>query len=126
MLFRVKNEKGVSAIEFAIILPLLIIIVFGIVQFGPAFFTAISLTHAAREAVRRAAVEEYVEEDVLNGIPDYVKNRISNLTVAIDEPLDAIGEPVTATVSAIYHFTIPLVGSWDKNLNCVASMRQEK
>lgn len=126
MFLGLKKEKGASAVEFAFILPLLVLIAFGIVQFGPAFFSVISLTHAAREAVRRAAVEEYVEEDVINDIPDYVKNRINNLTIVIDEPLDAIGEPVTATVSATYHFTIPLMGAWDRDLSCIATMRQEK
>jgi hypothetical protein len=126
MLFRLKKQNGTSAIEFAIVLPLLILIVFGIVQFGPAFFSVISLTHAAREAVRRAAVEEYVEEDVLDGIPDYVKSRVSDLTIDIDEEFDVIGDPVKASVSGIYHFNIPLMGSWNKTFNCVATMRQEK
>jgi hypothetical protein len=134
MFFKIKKEKGASAVEFAIVLPLLILMVFGIVQFGPAFFCVISLTHAAREAVRRAAVEEYVEEEVINGIPDYVKNRISDLSIVIEPssydsgapPNDVIGSPVTATVSARYHFNIPLMGSWNKDFDCVATMRQEK
>jgi len=50
------NEKGQNLVEFALVVPLLLILVFGIAEFGRAWMTQNILTGAAREAVRIAAV----------------------------------------------------------------------
>ncbi|GAA2159931.1 TadE family protein [Humibacillus xanthopallidus] len=42
--------------EFAILLPLVFLIIAGIVDFGTAFFTKIELTNAAREGARAAVI----------------------------------------------------------------------
>lgn len=127
MFLRLKKEKGTAAVEFAIILPILILLVFGIIQFGPAFLYTISFTQAAREVARLAAVEEPVDTAaIIDNIPVFAGHPVSGLTITIDEPIDAIGEPVSATVSAQYDFTIPLMGSWSKNLAITTTMRQEQ
>ena len=46
------SERGAAAVEFAIILPVLVMLVFGIVEFGFVFNRWLSMTHAAREGVR--------------------------------------------------------------------------
>jgi len=51
-----KNEKGQSLVEFALVVPMLLILVFGIEEFGRAWMTKNILTGAAREAVRIMAV----------------------------------------------------------------------
>ena len=127
MFLRLKKEKGAAAVEFALILPILVLIVFGIIQFGPAFLYTISFTQTAREVARLAAVEEIIDATaILAKIPVFAGHPVSGLTITIDEPIDAIGEPVSATVSAQYGFTIPLMGSWSKNLAITTTMRQEK
>lgn len=56
---RTRNrDRGVTVIEFAIILPLLLMVVFGIVEFGRAYQARLTVTHAAREGVRVLAVTE--------------------------------------------------------------------
>jgi Flp pilus assembly protein TadG len=50
------NEKGASAVEFAIILPLLVIMVFGIIEFGLLFYDKAVVTNASREAARAGIV----------------------------------------------------------------------
>src|SRR5665811_2437938 len=49
------DEDGAALVEFAILAPLLIMLLFGIVTAGLAFNHSISLTHSAREASRQAA-----------------------------------------------------------------------
>lgn len=49
--------RGASAVEFALLLPFLLMIVFGIIEFGFIFNTQISLTQAVREGVRVEALE---------------------------------------------------------------------
>lgn len=51
-----KNQKGQTLVEFALILPIIIIILFGITEFGRAFYSYIVITNAAREGARAGVV----------------------------------------------------------------------
>jgi len=53
---RKRSDRGTAAVEFALVLPVLLLIVFGIIDFGRALNAQISLTGAAREGVRLAAL----------------------------------------------------------------------
>jgi Flp pilus assembly protein TadG len=46
------NEKGAAVVEFAVVLPLLLLIVFGIVEFSFLLYNQAMLTNAAREGAR--------------------------------------------------------------------------
>ena len=52
----VRGNRGQSVIEFALVLPLLLVILFGITEFGRAWMTVNILTSAAREGCRLAVV----------------------------------------------------------------------
>lgn len=52
----VRRNRGQSVIEFALILPLLLVLLFGITEFGRAWMTVNILTSAAREGCRLAVV----------------------------------------------------------------------
>jgi Flp pilus assembly protein TadG len=51
-----KSESGTSAVEFALVLPVFLTILYGIVQFGLVFMAQNNMTNAAREAARAMAV----------------------------------------------------------------------
>jgi Flp pilus assembly pilin Flp len=53
---RSTGENGAAAVEFALLLPLLVLLLFGFIQFGTAFNARIQATNAAREAARLAVV----------------------------------------------------------------------
>jgi Flp pilus assembly protein TadG len=56
---RVRDrERGATAVEFALLLPVLLLIVFGIIDFGRALNAQITLTQAAREGARLAALNQ--------------------------------------------------------------------
>src|SRR5438270_9364969 len=50
------DERGVALIEFALVLPLLLLIMFGMIDFGKAFNYWNDETHLANEAARQAVV----------------------------------------------------------------------
>jgi Flp pilus assembly protein TadG len=52
----IKNERGQTMTEFAMILPLFVVLLFGVIQFGIAFNNYVSLTDAVRAASRKGAV----------------------------------------------------------------------
>jgi hypothetical protein len=47
-----RKEVGSAAVEFALVLPLVVLLIFGLIDFGRLFFVKISLTSASREAAR--------------------------------------------------------------------------
>jgi len=49
---KAKPLKGQSLIEFALLLPVLALIIFGVLELGRAFFAFIAITNAAREGAR--------------------------------------------------------------------------
>lgn len=55
---RSSADRGAVAIEFALVLPLLVILVFGIIDFGRLFNAQETLTQAAREGARLAALND--------------------------------------------------------------------
>ena len=51
-----KSEKGQSLVEFALVLPLLILLLFGIIDFGRIFNAYLTIDHAGRDAARTASI----------------------------------------------------------------------
>jgi Flp pilus assembly protein TadG len=54
---RLREQRGASAVEFALIVPVLIVLVLGIAEFGHAFQVQGTLSAAAREGVRAMALQ---------------------------------------------------------------------
>jgi Flp pilus assembly protein TadG len=52
-----RTERGAAAVEFALVLPILLVLIFGIVEFGRAFQVRATLEAAAREGARVMAVQ---------------------------------------------------------------------
>jgi Flp pilus assembly protein TadG len=53
-----RDERGAAAVEFGLIFPLIVLILFGIIEFGRAWNVRQTLTDAAREGARVAVVAE--------------------------------------------------------------------
>jgi Flp pilus assembly protein TadG len=51
-----KNEQGQTMTEFTLVVPVLLLVLFGIIQFGIVFNNYVTLTDAARAASRKGAV----------------------------------------------------------------------
>lgn len=56
--FRTRNRLGQAAVEIALIMPLLLVLLLGIVEFGEAWNVKQVVTEAAREGARRAVVPD--------------------------------------------------------------------
>ena len=119
---KARNQKGASAVEFAIILPILVMILFGMFQFGIAYNNWIALTHAAREGARLAAVGNYDEQTVRDRAPS-----VDIASVDVTGLDGSIGDSVTVNVTgSVLDIQIPFVGSWPIQLQSEASMRIEQ
>ena len=127
------GEGGVAAVEFAILLPVLVILLFGFIQFGIAFNTKIQATNGAREGARMVVVGVDSWDDVSGSGKDFwqlVQERagvssISNCSVQVPA---LIGDTVTVTFDYPVDLTIPFLptpASWSEG-RATASMRMEQ
>ena len=67
---RLRSERGASAVEFALIVPLLVLLVLGIAEFGHAFQVQGTLSAAAREGARAMALrnDQAQAKDAVKGL----------------------------------------------------------
>lgn len=95
------RDRGAAAVEFALLLPVLLLIVFGIIDFGRALNAQITLTQAAREGARLAALGE----------PNVVSRTqaaatgLSPVAVAVTACPAGAGPGVDASVTTSYQFS---------------------
>src|SRR5690348_9322889 len=90
-----REERGALVVEFAMIVPILFFIVFGIVDFGRAYFTMNSLATAVREGARYGAV---LETPDVAPAPAQIRQRVKDfaLTFGGDSLRDA---DITSTLN---------------------------
>ncbi len=67
-----RDRRGAAAVELAVVSPLLVLILLGIVQFGCIFFTRQTMVHAAREGIRHIAVEGATAAEGTQVTEDYL------------------------------------------------------
>jgi len=110
--FQLRNERGQTLTEFAIVLPILALLLFGVIQFGIAFNNYITLTDAVRAGARKGAVGRHlqnpqaaVDQAVRNAATDL---KSSGLQITINSTWTQ-GSDVTVT--ATYPYSINLLGA---------------
>jgi Flp pilus assembly protein TadG len=74
-----NNRKGQSMVEFALILPLLVLIIAGIFDLGRAFFASITITNAAREGARYGTLNA----DYITGVCQATKDEAQNSGITL-------------------------------------------
>lgn len=77
---KVKSEEGQAMVEFALALPLLLMILCGIIDFGWLFYNQLNVDNAAREAARAVCVDcaTIPYDDVVDEATEIVKSNIYN------------------------------------------------
>jgi len=107
----IRSERGQSLTEFALALPLLILLLFAVIQFGIIFNNYVTLTDAARAGARKGAVGRQLP-DPRGAVVKAVKDSASDLDpaslgITVNGDFSA-GSDVTVT--ATYPYTIKLIG----------------
>jgi Flp pilus assembly pilin Flp len=117
----VADERGAVAVEFALVLPLLLTLVFGIVQFGLALNTKLTLTHAAREGARAAIVGANATAAVKDAATGLGLQSGDVDVVGCDA--DEVGEQAEVEASTEFELSIPFMELGDLTLSSKAVMR---
>jgi Flp pilus assembly protein TadG len=95
------TERGAAAVEFALIVPILLVLIFGIVEFSRLYNVQLSLSNAAREGARTMAVENNLalaRSSIIAGAPS-VNPAISAENITIAPATCIAGATVTVTIS---------------------------
>ena len=123
---RLRDERGASAVEFALVVPLLILVLMGIVEFGKTVNTQSTLSSAAREAARTMALTNDVGQaraaaQSADGSLNLAASAIS-VTPASCTGASAT-QMVTVTITYRQVFASGLVGRTGVDLTGTAAMR---
>ena len=117
------NERGAALVEFAIVLPLLLLLAFGIIEFGFLLYNKAMLTNASREGAREGILfnsdrpSATLQSDVLAKVGAYCQTRMipktgvptttvvsgGCLTSAVNE---RAGKPLVVNVTFAYPFIV--------------------
>jgi Flp pilus assembly protein TadG len=109
---QIRNQQGQTMTEFALVLPVLALILFAVIQFGIVFNNYITLTDATRPGARKAAVSRQhpnTHAAVMSAVrstPTDLKS--SKLSVSPPSSTWQSGDDVTVTAS--YPYSISLLG----------------
>ncbi len=121
-----SQERGAALVEAALVLPLLLMLLVGIVEFGRVWNAQLSLSHAAREGIREYVVSGD-ETAAVNVATAAATTTVGVITVAPtcdpDDETD-VGTAITMTIPATVEITIPFwPGDGIFNLTGVGTMR---
>lgn len=133
---RNKTQRGAILVEFATVLPLLLLLLMGITEFGLLFYNKQVLTNASREGARAGIVEGtgyVVDNDIEKIVQQYCEKRLitfgshqkPTLIKPTRSPADAIYRKIT--VSYDYTFLVPKLLNLGPvlKLNASTEMRME-
>jgi Flp pilus assembly protein TadG len=125
---RMRDEEGVALVEFALVLPMLLLLLFGMLEFGKAFNYWLDANHLANEGVRYAVVNRNPSTTPGESLQDWVRlqgdtnefrnggtNAVPSATqVTVCYPdgaaADDSGDPIRVKVSLTYNL-LPFISS---------------
>ena len=127
---RVRKARGAAVVEFAVVLPLLLTILFGIIEYGWVFMVRQTLQTAAREGARVAVLQTSV--DPYTNVVERIKSvmgptGLTSYDVTMTHA--TVGSPVEVITLSIPYNDVSLLGGFfgkhDYNLIGSCSMRKE-
>jgi len=99
---KLRREEGAAAVEFALIVGLLAILVFGLLEYGLAFWQVQNLRAAAREGARVAAVrgdDGEISDAMVSSSAGSLDPGFSGFSKSTTCDDDSDGVPVTVTIN---------------------------
>jgi Flp pilus assembly protein TadG len=101
-----QDEHGAAVVEFALVVPILLLLVLGIAEFGRAYYIQASLSQAAREGVRVMALQNSTAGAVAATQAAAQPLTPTNITVSPSNCVASGSTPAaTATVTVTYSFS---------------------
>ena len=123
---KIRSERGQAMTEFAVVLPILVVLLLGIVQFGIVFNNYVTLTDAVRAGARTAVVSREATDPAGTATAALRASATnlnqSKLAVSVSSSW-APGS--TVTVTATYPYSVSLLG-WVVHAGSLTSTTTER
>ena len=127
------KRQGIAAVEFAIVAPVLITLVLGMIEVGRALMVQQIIVNASREGARTAVMEGAT----VSSVKTYVQGYLSDMSISImpdtitvqpDPSTSANGTPISVTLTVPYSDVnwLPVPEYVSGNLAASTSMRLER
>lgn len=105
-----KHHKGQALVEIALVLPIILLLIFGIIEFGRIFNAYIIVYNASREGARYAAIGKK-GSDVQTEVTERTASLVGGVTVKVN-PQDTRTQGTEVQVTVKYDLSLitPIVG----------------
>ncbi|MGD1997027.1 MAG: TadE/TadG family type IV pilus assembly protein [Anaerolineae bacterium] len=107
-----RKQSGQSLVEFALVLPVLLLILGGLVDLGRAYFSYVAVTDAAAEGAAYAAADPNNFGEIVERVQAASGGLVEIDPDAVEvayPPTIASGAPITVTVSYTYTVATPII-----------------
>lgn len=114
---RTRNDKGAAAIEAALLFPLTILLIFGMIEFGLLLYNRQIITNASREGARAGIVlstPRLTDAEIGSVVDAYCQDRLvtfgnaagPSTSVSREDPASVFGTDLTVRVTYDYDFLV--------------------
>jgi Flp pilus assembly protein TadG len=115
MIKKIKGQQGGSAIEFAILLPVMIIIICGIIDFGYVMYAKSVITNASREGARAGITygePRMTDAEIVQVVSNYCSTFIPSATLntQVIRSGNNQGDPLTVRIN--YQHSLWFLPNW--------------
>lgn len=103
-----RTDAGQALVEFALVLPVMLLLLFALVDFGRGFYTWLVVTNAAREGARTGATQRPLT-DIQQRVIDTASGLdTADLTITVTNVQGPRGEPIVVNLSYDFAFVTPI------------------
>lgn len=118
---RCRGERGAVMVELALVLPVLVLLVFGIVEFGRGYNASIQLTSAVREGARERALGG--DDVATEAATRLAATGLTTSDIVVTSSGCSSGPNASVTATYPFHYDIPLFRSATVTLTATGVMR---
>jgi Flp pilus assembly protein TadG len=130
---RSKKQEGVSLVEFSVLAPLFVVLLFSLVEFGMSVYSKEVITNASREGARLGVVyatPRKTTSDIKTAVQGYLTKSgfTATPTIAVTGAGGASGSQLTVNITYPYtfqvlpHFVSSLTGTLNLNAKTIMLM----
>jgi Flp pilus assembly protein TadG len=125
-----RRERGTASVELAVVLPVILTLLFGIIEFGWLFMINQTLTTAAREGCRTAVVPGAADDEITAKVSSYMTAAgLSTSEYQLTITHATTEDPTETVTITVPYGNISLLGNYfgmdDLMLQGYAAMRKE-
>ena len=113
---KIRNQKGAAMVELAIVMPVLLVLIFGMIEFSIMFYDQAVITNASREGARAGIVYAFPNRitagEITTTVGNYCSGRLitfggsNQASTSVSGQCANAGDAITVSVNYPYNFLV--------------------